>query len=303
MAGEARRRWFAELIAAGLGERVFEPSDLLQHATPEVLASCLPSELLATVLSSALSAGAMTAERVLETLTPELCAEHLPHDVLWACVAAAAGRSGIAEGNGGAPTTDKRRVFLRRALHVGLGELVLSADDLLRFATPQVLATHLPIELKAKLLSQALRADAMNPPLVVEALGVEGLAAHLPMAVIWRALEAAGARAVAADPASKVSAPASSASSAQRSRPRPSAPRPLGPAKSPVGSGSKRPTATAPRPDTEGGQWTDADVLEMVEEEPVDAVLEALLGQGRPPGAGEWPEEETNVGVDTPSHK
>ena len=37
----------------------------------------------------------MTPERVLETVTPELLAKHLPHEVLWACIAAAAARAGV----------------------------------------------------------------------------------------------------------------------------------------------------------------------------------------------------------------
>ena len=39
------------------------------------------------------AAGSMTAERVLETVTPELLAQHLPHEVLWACISAAGSSS------------------------------------------------------------------------------------------------------------------------------------------------------------------------------------------------------------------
>ena len=68
---------------------------MLAHATPDVLATNLPAELLSKILASSLAAGAMTPERVLETLTPELLAAHVPHDVLWACIAAAAARAGV----------------------------------------------------------------------------------------------------------------------------------------------------------------------------------------------------------------
>ena len=44
---------------------------------------------------SSLAAGAMTPDRVLETVTPDLLAKHLPHDVLWACISAAAARAGV----------------------------------------------------------------------------------------------------------------------------------------------------------------------------------------------------------------
>ena len=50
---------------------------------------------LCLALAASLAAGAMTPERVLETVTPELLARHLPHEVLWSCIAAAAARAGV----------------------------------------------------------------------------------------------------------------------------------------------------------------------------------------------------------------
>jgi hypothetical protein len=35
---------------------------------------------------------------VLETVTPDVMSRHLPHEVLWDCIAAAAERAGIAGG-------------------------------------------------------------------------------------------------------------------------------------------------------------------------------------------------------------
>ena len=63
-----------------------------------MLATNLPPELLSKVLAASLAAGAMTPERVLETVTPDVMARHLPHDVLWECIAAAAERAGITGG-------------------------------------------------------------------------------------------------------------------------------------------------------------------------------------------------------------
>lgn len=93
---DQRQAWFARVVESGLQNEIFKPSDVLQHATPEVLANHLPPDLLSKVLASSLAAGAMTPERVLETVTPELLARHLPHEVLWACIAAAAARAGVA---------------------------------------------------------------------------------------------------------------------------------------------------------------------------------------------------------------
>ena len=95
MSLEARQRWFARMMESGLEQKIFAPSDVLTHATPDVLATNLPPELLSKVLASSLAAGAMTPERVLETVTPEVMSQHLPHDVLWDCIASAASRAGV----------------------------------------------------------------------------------------------------------------------------------------------------------------------------------------------------------------
>lgn len=92
---DPRQAWFARMMESGLEHSIFAPSDVLAHATPDVLATHLPPELLSKILASSLAAGSMTPERVLETLTPELLARHLPHEVLWACIAAAAARAGV----------------------------------------------------------------------------------------------------------------------------------------------------------------------------------------------------------------
>jgi hypothetical protein len=95
MSLEARQRWFARMMESGLEQKIFAPSDVLTHATPDVLATNLPPELLSKVLAASLAAGAMTPERVLETVTPEVMSQHLPHDVLWDCIARAAERAGV----------------------------------------------------------------------------------------------------------------------------------------------------------------------------------------------------------------
>jgi hypothetical protein len=95
MSLEARQRWFARMMESGLEQKIFAPSDVLAHATPDVLATNLPPELLSKVLATSLAAGAMTPERVLETVTPEVMSQHLPHEVLWDCIAQAAERAGV----------------------------------------------------------------------------------------------------------------------------------------------------------------------------------------------------------------
>ena len=95
MSSEARSAWFARMMESGLENKIFNPGDVLAHATPDVLASHLPPELLSKVLAASLAAGAMTPERVLETVTPAMMSKHLPHEVLWECIANAAQRAGV----------------------------------------------------------------------------------------------------------------------------------------------------------------------------------------------------------------
>lgn len=92
---DARQRWFAQMLEAGLGENILQPKDVLQHATPDVLANNLPPELMSKMLQAFLEAGSMTPESVVQTVTPSVLAEHIPHDVLWACIADAAERAGL----------------------------------------------------------------------------------------------------------------------------------------------------------------------------------------------------------------
>ena len=95
MSQDPRKAWFANVMKSGLENQIFNPSDILTHATTDVLANHLPPELLSKVLAASLAAGTMTPEKVLETVTPELLALHIPHEVLWACIAAAAARAGV----------------------------------------------------------------------------------------------------------------------------------------------------------------------------------------------------------------
>jgi hypothetical protein len=95
MSNDQRQAWFARMMESGLENDIFAPSDVLAHATPDVLATHLPPDLLSRVLAASLAAGSMTPDRVLETVTPDLLARHVPHEVLWQCIAAAASRAGV----------------------------------------------------------------------------------------------------------------------------------------------------------------------------------------------------------------
>lgn len=83
------------------------------------------------------------------------------------------------------------RRFLYEIIGMGLELETVSPDDVLRHITPEVLAHHLPVALKAKLLHASLNAERMTPALVVESIGVEGLVEHSPMPALWAVVRSA----------------------------------------------------------------------------------------------------------------
>ena len=99
------------------------------------------------------------------------------------------------------------RRFLYECIGMGLELETVTPDDVLRHITPEVLAHHLPVALKAKLLHASLNAERMTPALIVESIGVEGLVEHSPMPALWAVSRGAGARQLGSLP-ERVPAPA-----------------------------------------------------------------------------------------------
>jgi hypothetical protein len=83
---DKRRKWFAVLLEEGLRLGVIDAEQIVRHATPSVLATDLPPDLLAEVLQSGISGEAFSPAVIVETLGPERLAEHVPVPVLWACL-------------------------------------------------------------------------------------------------------------------------------------------------------------------------------------------------------------------------
>jgi hypothetical protein len=83
------------------------------------------------------------------------------------------------------------RRFLYEILGMGLELETVTPDDVLRHITPEVLAHHLPVALKAKLLHASLNAERMTPALIVESVGVEALVEHSPMPALWATIRGA----------------------------------------------------------------------------------------------------------------
>lgn len=91
---------------------------------------------------------------------------------------------------------DSKRSFLEKLVASGLDYGTISTDDVLRYAEPAVLAEFLPVPLKARLLEACLAAEVMDTELVVQTLGVDELAEHLPMHVLWACVAQCAGRAL-----------------------------------------------------------------------------------------------------------
>ncbi len=92
------------------------------------------------------------------------------------------------------------RRFLREVVSRGLELGVITPDDVLQHVTAEVLAHHMPIALKARLLQASLSAERMTPDLVVQVVGVEALAEHAPMPILWACVRSSAARQLQGQP-------------------------------------------------------------------------------------------------------
>src|SRR5437763_1204582 len=161
-----RGTWFAELLRAGLETKLLTENELLLHATPAVLITSLPRDVLATVFDSALTSGTMSPTELVRATTVDTLAQHVPPRVIWSCVAAAAERAGIPAAK---PQNDESqsRELLRRALSAGISAGVVTAKDIIKHVDAKVLAHALPDTLTQKLLEASLSAGKMTAELVV----------------------------------------------------------------------------------------------------------------------------------------
>ena len=94
---------------------------------------------------------------------------------------------------------DSTRSFLEKVLAVGLDEGTVLPTDVVEHAGPVVLARHLPIDLRAKLLAASLGAPAMNADLVVTTVGTLALCEHMPVHLLWACVAQCAKRALADD--------------------------------------------------------------------------------------------------------
>ncbi len=180
---------------------------------------------------------------------------------------------------------------LSHALDVGMG----SSDDVLRHVTPELLATHLPRPLWARLLTACMGAPRVDAQLVVETVGVANLCEHMPIAVMWNCLSEIALRSLGREfvplPVDSMSAMISVGSGPVLSRPAPLSLTPP-PEERPREPAPERKPAVGPAIPSPSASDSLADVV---------AALEADAGGASPSGrarsATQQRFRQTNTGI------
>lgn len=95
---------------------------------------------------------------------------------------------------------DNRRMWLSIVLEEGLNLRILTPEDILRHATPSIIATDLPPPLVASLIEAGLAEGVFNPEVLVHHLGPKTLAEHMPIPVLWACVNEVAEEIVAAHP-------------------------------------------------------------------------------------------------------
>ncbi len=88
---------------------------------------------------------------------------------------------------------DARQQWMAFLIQQGLEYQLISPEDVLRYATPRVIAT-LPNDLKARVLRAGLNQGVFNPDVVLSVLTPEVLAETVPLATLWACIAEAGAK-------------------------------------------------------------------------------------------------------------
>jgi len=88
------------------------------------------------------------------------------------------------------------KTFFVDALTSALDLGIARPEDVLKHATPDVLAQHLPRPLWARLLTACLGAPKVDAQLVIETIGLPNLAEHVPAQLIWNCISEVSARAL-----------------------------------------------------------------------------------------------------------
>ncbi|MBP9085444.1 MAG: hypothetical protein KBG15_04960, partial [Kofleriaceae bacterium] len=87
------KRFLADALSSALGVGLATPDDVMAHITPEQLAAHLPRPLWARLLIASLGAPRLDSAVVLDTVGVATICEHMPSDLVFACLTGIAHRA------------------------------------------------------------------------------------------------------------------------------------------------------------------------------------------------------------------
>ncbi|MGE5180744.1 MAG: hypothetical protein ACM31C_01715, partial [Acidobacteriota bacterium] len=81
------KAFFVDALQSALELGIGTPADVLRHVTPDVLSIHLPRPLWARLLTACLGAPKVDAQLVVDTIGVANLCEHVPSQIIWACIA------------------------------------------------------------------------------------------------------------------------------------------------------------------------------------------------------------------------
>ncbi len=175
--------WLGFALEQALERGLLESKDVMAHASPEVLVSQLPQDILVAIFSRGLANSTLTPSSVLETAPPSLLAEHLEPDVLWRCLKDAADRAGLSEKD--KPRTESARQWLAAILQGALETELLAPADVMRHLPPAEFVRDTPLPVMAELIKAGLLGGKFDPALVLQHLTPSVIAENLESQLAW----------------------------------------------------------------------------------------------------------------------
>ena len=190
----------------------------------------------------------------------------------------------------------KLKEFFVAALSSALEQKLATADDVLRHATPDVLADALPRPLWARLLAACLGAPRVDAQLVLETVGVANVCEHVSSTIVWACIAEIADRALG-KPAGASAAAAASATAPAADGARPLVTPPPPETKPAAPAAAAQPAApvgpSIPAPDRVAAQTLDDVVAELAAAE---AAAGPIMPRPRTPTGQRFRNSNTGIG-------
>lgn len=96
-------------------------------------------------------------------------------------------------------TQSDRERWLAIVLAAALDNDIMTPDDILSHATPEVLAAHLPPDVMSNVLAASLAAGTMSSEIILRNAGPDVLCRYVPPSILWASVQSAARRAEIAE--------------------------------------------------------------------------------------------------------